>query len=183
VNPKLFSLISPVDPRTIALVVVGLVAFFMGLRFEQVNTQKVKLAWRTEQLRVDLLKAQALTAAVKDAVKTSEAARDAAEKANVISSKREAQRNVEHSNLLARYNAERVRSEALRKSAADSPATNTGVGEPGAARGIFNDEIGADIISLVSEADLYLNGLRDAQAYIGIIKDACAPQQPSVGAR
>lgn len=178
-NPKLFSLISPVDPRTIALVVVGLVAFFMGLRFEQVNTQKVKLAWRTEQLQV----AQALTAAVKDAVKTSEAARDAAEKANVISSKREAQRNVEHSNLLARYNAERVRSEALRKSAADSPATNTGVGEPGAARGIFNDEIGADIISLVSEADLYLNGLRDAQAYIGIIKDACAPQQPSAGAR
>lgn len=170
-NPKLFNLISPVDPRTIALVVVGLVAFFMGLRFEQVSTQKVKLAWKTEQLQV----ATALTAAVKDAIKTSEAARDAAEKANVISSKREAQRNVEYSNLLARYNAERVRVKTLRDAVQDSVTSDTGLGEPGAASGIFNDEVGADIISLVREADSYLDGLRDAQAYITTIKEACAP--------
>ncbi len=160
---------SPVDPRTIALFLACALAFYTGMRFEMVNTQNVKIAWKNEQIST----AAALHAALKDANAKIVLANNEVEKINVESNKREAKRSTEHANLLARYNAERMRVEALRSKGEDSASASSSQCPTTFAEGFVSYEAGNSIISLAAEADKYLDGFRDAQLYIKTIKDLC----------
>lgn len=166
---NLLGFVSPTDIRTAALFIACAVAFFMGLRFEMVNTQNVKIAWKNEQIST----AAALHAALKDANAKIVLANNEVEKINVESNKREAKRSTEHANLLARYNAERMRVEALRSKGEDSASASSSQCPTTFAEGFVSYEAGNSIISLTAEADKYLDGFRDAQAYIKTIKALC----------
>ena len=165
---NILSTLSGIDMRVAALVLTCLIAFYMGLRLEKVNTQKVRLEWKTEQLNT----AAAMQAAIIDSNERAVTASALVEKLNAESSKREKERTAEYSNLLARYNAERVRLKTVYISS-EGNAPNTSVGVPAAPGGIISEQAGEDIISLTAEADKYLGGLRDAQVYIKTIKDLC----------
>ncbi len=163
------SVLAPVVIKGLALVAIIGLGVYLGIKYEKGNTQEVKLAWEADKLK----RANQYNADLLEANEKAAAAAAEVEKLNGESHKREAKRNAEYDSLLARYNAERVRVKSTSSKTKGGVATNTGQCESTTPEGVISHQAGEDIISLVSEADIYLNSLRDAQVYIATIKKLC----------
>ena len=159
---------SPVDPRTVALFLACALAFYMGMRFEMVDTAKVQKKFDDYKLAQaeDLIKVQ------QAALDKQRAMQAKMKEIQDASSKREAQRIADYNRLRVRLAAERVRSKASAKSVPKVHAPDAAGNCPStAAEGNLWEPAGESIISLMDEADKYLDGFRDCQAYVRSIQE------------
>lgn len=170
VKRNLMDFVSPVDPRTVFFFVGCAVAFYMGIRFEHVDTLKVEKEFVTYKLEQSVLLAQTQQQVLNEAV----AAQAAIQEVNENASIREAELTVQHNDLLSRFNAERLRRQTLATelSKASTASTTSKCDAKVTGPDLFG-KAGEDIISLTHEADKYLNGFKDCQAYVKVISQAC----------
>lgn len=164
----IWSFVSPIDPRTIFLFIACAIAFFMGARFESVDTLKVEREFAEYKLKQTEALNKAQQAALDEAVAAYSAIQEINENAKV----REAQLLSDNHSLAARVRDERLRREALAKqmpkaSAASASCERVAEGPGGELYG----QAGEDIVSLIWEADVIRSGLLDCQAYIKRIQN------------
>lgn len=158
---------SPVDPRTIALFLACALAFYTGMRFEMVETGKVQKKFDGYRLA----QAENLIKVQQEVLDKQKAMQAKMKEIQDASSQREAQRIADYNRLRARL-AERVRSEARAKPVSKVHAPDPAGNCPStAAEGVIWEPAGESIISMMDEADKYLDGFRDCQAYVqGLIE-------------
>lgn len=165
---NLMQFVSPVDPRTIALFIACTVSFYMGLRFEMVNTQRVERQFTQYKLE----QSQALAKAQQETLNEAIAAQAQIVGINENANRREAQLLADNRSLAARVRDERVRREALAKQMSQAGATSAACErDAGGAGGELYGQAGEDIVSLIWEADVVRSGLLACQAYIRTVLD------------
>ena len=167
---NLMQFVSPIDPRTIALFLACAVAFYMGSRFEMVNTQKVEQEFTLYKLE----QSKALAKAQQETLNEAVAAQAQIAEINENANRREAQLLSDNRSLAARVRDERVRREALAKQV--SKAGNTSAAcqcDAGSVGPDLYGQAGEDIVSLVGEADVVRSGLLACQAYVKVVRATC----------
>jgi hypothetical protein len=169
-KPNLMQFVSPGDIRTVALLIACAVAFYMGLRFEMVHTQRVVRQFTQYKLE----QSQALAKAQQEALNEAIAAQAQIVEINENANRREAQLLADNRSLAARVRDERVRREALAKQVSKAGAASAACERDAASvGGELYGQAGEDIVSLIWEADTYLNSFADCQAYVKVIRKAC----------
>lgn len=162
-------LVSPTDIRTLFLFLACAIAFFMGIRFESVETMGVQ----QEFTQYKLAQQEALAKAQQETLNEAVAAQAAIQEINENAQVREAQLLADNRSLAARVRDERVRREALAKQLPKAGAATSSVECPsGGAGGELYGQAGEDIVSLIWEADVVRGGLLDCQAYVKSIQAA-----------
>lgn len=161
-------LVSHTDIRTLFLFLACAIAFFMGTRFEMVNTQRVVRQFTQYKLE----QSQALAKAQQETLNEAIAAQAQIVEINENANRREAQLLADNRSLAARVRDERVRREALAKQVpkADSAAGAVECPASGAGGELYG-QAGEDIVSLIWEADVVRGGLLDCQAYVKSIQE------------
>lgn len=160
--------VSPADPRAIALFIACAVTFYMGLRFEMVNTQRVEQQFT----QYKLAQSEALAKAQQEILNEAVAAQAKIVEINEDANRREAQLLADNRSLAARVRDERVRREALAKHVPQADSATSPIECPsGGSGGELYGQAGEDIVSLVWEADVVRSGLLDCQAYVQTLQE------------
>lgn len=167
---NLSSFVSLVDPRTIALFAAVGFAFCIGIRFEMSNTERVKKEFVQYQLEQSKKLAEAQQQILNEAVASHAAVQEINENALV----REEKLVANNDRLLARLDAERLRKQTrITQLPQTCPASSTTNGDTEITEPDLYGKAGKDIVSLMKEADTYLNSFADCQAYVKVIRKAC----------
>lgn len=161
-------LVSHTDIRTLFLFLACAIAFFMGTRFETVETMRVQ----QEFTQYKLAQQEALAKAQQEASNEAVAAQAAIQEINENAQVREAQLLADNRSLAARVRDERVRREALAKQVSKAGAASAACERDAASvGGELYGQAGEDIVSLIWEADVVRSGLLACQAYIRTVLD------------
>lgn len=162
-KPNLMQFVSPGDIRTVVLLIACAVAFYMGLRFEMVNTQRVQQQFTQYKLE----QSQALAKAQQEILNEAVAAQAKITEINEDANRREAQLLADNRSLAARVRDERLRREALAKQMSQAGAASSSCQCDAASVGPdLYGQAGEDIVSLIGEADVVRSGLLACQAYV-----------------
>ena len=169
---KILSLVSPTDFRTAALFLACMLAFYMGIRFEMVDTAKVQKQFAEYKLSQSVELTRVQQQVLEEAVAAQVAIQEINENAQV----REAQLLADNRSLAARVRDERLRREALAKQVPKTnPAGATTQCDAGGSGPSLYGQAGEDIVSLIWEADVVRSSLLDCQAYVREVQRVFGP--------
>lgn len=169
-RPNLMQFVSPVDPRTVFLFIACAIAFFMGTRFEKVDTMRVEAEFAAYKLAQMELLAKTQQEVLNESVAAHAAIQEVQDNARA----RETELAAHSNRLSARLDAERMRRQALAaelsKARSAPSATDS---EPAAPEPDLYGETGKALISLTEDADRVMGGLQDCQAYVKVLRQVC----------
>ena len=157
---------SPVDPRTVALLLACALAFYMGVRFEAVATERAKKATISLQLKQSQESNRQLIAAKTER----DTLQKKIERIQNESDEFAARADADSARLRARVESERMRATAaavLKNTTADPSSTC----DDASADAELWDAVGTVVVPLIAEADQMLIGFRECQAYVRAVAE------------
>ena len=156
---------SPVDPRTVALLLACALAFYMGVRFESVATERARKATISLQLK----QSQEANSQLLAAKTERDTLQKKIERIQNESNESAARADADSARLRARVESERMRATAavLKNTTADPSSTC----DDASADAELWDAVGGVVVPLIEEADQMLIGFRECQSYVRAVAE------------
>mgnify|MGYP001010705706 FL=1 len=157
---------SPVDARTVALLLACALAFYMGARFESVATERAKKATISLQLKQSQEANRQLIAAKTER----DTLQKKIERIQNESDEFAARADADSARLRARVESERMRATAaaVLKNTTSDPSSTC---DDASADAELWDAVGTVVVPLIEEADQMLIGFRECQAYVRAVAE------------